>query len=107
MDWKKCPTPWPPRSPDITSLDFFLWGYVKNRVYRTPVRDVETLQSRIIEVLAEVGDAQNSLQVLQVALRSMPVFSALAQFALSSMPFFFSTCAICVCESVNLIFIAL
>ena len=49
------PTPWPPRSPDITPLDFFLWGYVKNRVYRTPVRDVETLQSRIIEVLATVN----------------------------------------------------
>ena len=50
------PTPWPPRSPDITPLDFFLWGYVKNRVYRTPVRDVETLQSRIIEVLATVNE---------------------------------------------------
>ena len=24
------PTPWPPRSPDITPLDFFLWGYVKD-----------------------------------------------------------------------------
>ena len=24
---------WPPRSPDITPLDFFLWGYVKNDVY--------------------------------------------------------------------------
>jgi hypothetical protein len=21
--------PWPPRSPDITALNFFLWGYVK------------------------------------------------------------------------------
>ena len=50
------PTPWPPRSPDITPLDFFLWGYVKHRVYRTPVRDVETLQSRIIEVLATVNE---------------------------------------------------
>ena len=50
------PTPWPPRSPDITPLDFFLWGYVKDRVYRTPVCDVETLQSRIIEVLATVNE---------------------------------------------------
>ena len=50
------PTPWPPRSPDITPLDFFLWGYVKDRVYRTPVRDVETLESRIIEVLATVNE---------------------------------------------------
>ena len=50
------PTPWPPRSPDITPLDFFLWGYVKDRVQRTPVRDVETLQSRVIEVLATVNE---------------------------------------------------
>ena len=49
-------TPWPSRSPDITSLDFFLWGYVKDRVYRTPERDVETLQSRIIDVLATVNE---------------------------------------------------
>ena len=49
-------TPWPPRSPDITPLDFFLWGYVKDGVYTTPVRDVETLQSRIIEVLATVNE---------------------------------------------------
>ena len=34
----------------------FLAGYVKDRVYRTPVRDVETLQSRIIEVLATVNE---------------------------------------------------
>ena len=50
------PTPWSPRSPDITPLDFFLWGYVKDRVCRTPVRDVKTLQSRIIEVLATVNE---------------------------------------------------
>ena len=25
---------WPPRSPHFTSQDFFLWGYVKKRVYR-------------------------------------------------------------------------
>jgi hypothetical protein len=27
------PMPWPPRSPDITPLDFFLWGYVKSNVF--------------------------------------------------------------------------
>ena len=49
------PTPWPPRSPDITRLDFFLWGYIKDRIYRTLVPDVETLQSGIIDVLATVN----------------------------------------------------
>ncbi|GBN98620.1 hypothetical protein AVEN_272953-1 [Araneus ventricosus] len=24
---------WPPRSPDITPLDFYVWGYVKQHVY--------------------------------------------------------------------------
>ena len=28
------PISWPPHSPDITPLDFFLWGYVKDTVYR-------------------------------------------------------------------------
>ena len=43
-----------PRSPDITPLDFFLWGYVKNIVYRTTVRDVGDLQQRIIEAFDTV-----------------------------------------------------
>lgn len=25
--------PWPPRSPDLTPCDFFLWGYLKSEVY--------------------------------------------------------------------------
>ena len=24
---------WPPRSCDLTPLDFFIWGYVKDKVY--------------------------------------------------------------------------
>jgi len=26
---------WPARSPDLTPLDYFLWDYLKDRVYRT------------------------------------------------------------------------
>ena len=28
---------WLPRSPDMTPCDFFLWGYVKERVYVPPL----------------------------------------------------------------------
>ncbi|GFV41133.1 DUF4817 domain-containing protein [Trichonephila clavipes] len=28
-----CRYPWPPRSPDLTPVDFWLWGYLKSRVY--------------------------------------------------------------------------
>ena len=45
------PIPWSPRSPDITPLDFFLWGCVKDIVYRTKVRDIDDLQHRIIEAI--------------------------------------------------------
>jgi hypothetical protein len=31
------PIPWPPRCPDLTALDFFLWDFVKNQVYMTPL----------------------------------------------------------------------
>ena len=48
------PIPWPPRSPNITPLDFFLRGYVKDIVYQTKVRDVSDLQLRIIEALDTV-----------------------------------------------------
>ncbi|EZA48500.1 hypothetical protein X777_12995, partial [Ooceraea biroi] len=28
---------WPARSPDLTPLDFFLWGHLKNEVFLTRV----------------------------------------------------------------------
>ncbi|PSN54080.1 hypothetical protein C0J52_03070 [Blattella germanica] len=39
---------WPPRSPDLTVCDFFLWGYVKDIVYRPPLpATLDDLQERI------------------------------------------------------------
>jgi len=47
-------TPWPPRSPDITPLDFFLWGYVKDKVFSTPVSDITNLKARITDTFATI-----------------------------------------------------
>jgi len=49
-------TPWPPRSPDITPLDFFLWGCVKDKVFLTPVLDIINLRARITDVFATVTE---------------------------------------------------
>ena len=38
---------WAPRSPDLTPLDFFLWGYVKDRVYRNAIKDLNELKMKI------------------------------------------------------------
>ena len=37
---------WPAISPDLTPLYFFLWGYLKTEVYRTPVNDLHELRAR-------------------------------------------------------------
>jgi hypothetical protein len=50
------PTPWPPRSLDINPLDFVLWVYVKDKVYSTPVPDIDTLKARLRNALAEVTE---------------------------------------------------
>ena len=50
------PTPWPPRSLDITPLDLFLWGYVKDRVFSTPVPDITNLKARITEAFATITE---------------------------------------------------
>ena len=39
---------WPPRSPDLTPLDFYFWGYVKGKVYVPPLaQTIDQLKIRI------------------------------------------------------------
>ena len=35
---------WPPRSPDLTPADFFLWGLLKGKVYKSTTRTFEQLK---------------------------------------------------------------
>lgn len=52
------PVLWPPRSPDLTCLDYFLWGYVKNLVYElNPPINVESLKTRIRNAFQSVTPA--------------------------------------------------
>jgi len=44
---------WPPRSPDLTICDFFLWGYVKDYVPPLPAT-VDELQERITAAVKSV-----------------------------------------------------
>ncbi|RYA74177.1 hypothetical protein DD595_24615 [Enterobacter cloacae complex sp. 4DZ3-17B2] len=45
---------WPPRSPDLTPLDYFLWGYLKDRVYRTKPVNIEEVKQRIRDEIAAI-----------------------------------------------------
>lgn len=43
----KTPMEGPPLSPDLSPLDFFLWGYLKDRVYEPAPKDINELKRAI------------------------------------------------------------
>ncbi|KAJ4433589.1 hypothetical protein ANN_15899 [Periplaneta americana] len=62
------PIAWPPRSPDLNPLDFYLWGHLKSLVYSSLVPDLESLRNRIV---ACSEDIRNTPGVWDRVRRSM------------------------------------
>ncbi|KAJ4428010.1 hypothetical protein ANN_24024 [Periplaneta americana] len=62
------PTPWPARSPDMSPLDFYLWGRLKSLVYASAAPNVEVLQQRIEHACGIVRDELNGLCDVQRSL---------------------------------------
>lgn len=52
------PIAWPPRSPDLNPLDFFLWGHMKQLVYAEPIDTLEQLTERIINAALRIQNEQ-------------------------------------------------
>jgi hypothetical protein len=52
------PIAWPPRSPDLTSLDYFLWGHLKTVVYSSKPRSFDKLKVRITNAIHEISEQQ-------------------------------------------------
>jgi hypothetical protein len=58
---------WAPRSPDLTPLDFFFWGFLKDSIYDPPPETPDVLKDRIRQasgrlrpnVLRSVRENQN------------------------------------------------
>ncbi|GFW56263.1 uncharacterized protein TNCV_1877831 [Trichonephila clavipes] len=48
------PVNWPPRSCDLTPLDYFLWGYVKSLVYADKPQTLDHLEDNICRVIADI-----------------------------------------------------
>ncbi|GFT27138.1 DUF4817 domain-containing protein [Trichonephila clavipes] len=49
------PVNWPPRSCDLTPLNYFLWGYVKSLVYADKPQTLDHLEDNIIRVITDIG----------------------------------------------------
>ncbi|GFV48289.1 transposable element Tc3 transposase [Trichonephila clavipes] len=48
------PVNWPPRSCDLTPLDYFLWGYVKSLVYADKPQTLDHLEDNIRHVIVDI-----------------------------------------------------
>jgi len=65
------PICWPPRSPDLSPLDFFLWGHLKNSVYahHNPAASVEELMQRVENACRSVSPESIALSTSEGWLR--------------------------------------
>ena len=45
---------WPPYSPDLNVCDFFLWGYIKDKVYKTSPQNIQELNNNITQVIRSI-----------------------------------------------------
>ena len=47
---------WAPHSPDLSPPDFFLWGHLKDRVYKTKPQTIADLKVRIREEIEAIEE---------------------------------------------------
>jgi hypothetical protein len=50
------PIPWRARSHDLTPPDFFLWGAIKERVFRERPTTIDNMRERLIAAFPEFND---------------------------------------------------
>ena len=49
---------WPPRSADLTYCDYYLWGYLKGKVYRNNPHTLEELKAQITRAVQCITEAE-------------------------------------------------
>lgn len=45
---------WPARSPDLSPLDYFVWGHIKDTVYKSKPQNIDDLRNKIVQVIHSV-----------------------------------------------------
>jgi hypothetical protein len=46
---------WPPRSPDLSICDFYLWGNLKGKVYKNNPRTADALKTEIRNIVHSIN----------------------------------------------------
>lgn len=63
LDWPQLTDSLAALTPDITPFNFFLWGFVKDRVYATKLCNINEIRRRIEAVIQEITpDMINNVQ---------------------------------------------
>ena len=47
--------PWSPNSPDLNPLDFFLWGYCKDSVYKNRPQTLDELKTEVETLVSGIS----------------------------------------------------
>jgi len=55
------PVTWPPKSPDLTPLDYYLWGHMKTLVYETKVDSRAPLRRRIFAAAEQIKNHPHNI----------------------------------------------
>jgi len=48
--------PWPARSPDLSAYDYFLWGYLKSRIFISKPRTIAEQKQNAKEEIAAIPE---------------------------------------------------
>lgn len=64
---------WPPYSPDLNPCDFFLWGYLKDRVYKESPSNLDDLKATIQREIAAIDTStlQNVIKGFETRLHAI------------------------------------
>ena len=66
---------WPPRSPDMTTCDFYLWGNLNGKAYSNNPHTIEELKTNIRNTILEITPtelakvAQNMLKRAELCIQ--------------------------------------
>lgn len=66
---RRTDNPWAPHSPDLNPLDFFLWGYAKDNVYRNNPRTLQDLKEAIVAFVRGIPQAMCGQVIRNFAVR--------------------------------------
>src|SRR5207248_995289 len=51
------PDLWPPNSPDLNPIDYKIWGFIQERLYRSVIIDTDDLKKRLVEVWSTMSQS--------------------------------------------------